>query len=43
MPMNRALYPKDWETIALAIKKEKDWICEAEREGQLTLEGVLNG
>ena len=28
MPMNRNLYPKDWETIALAIKKEKDWTCE---------------
>jgi hypothetical protein len=26
--MNRSLYPKDWETIALAIKKENDWTCE---------------
>lgn len=28
MPMNRALYPKNWEAIALAIKTEVTWICE---------------
>ena len=28
MPMNRSLYPKDWKTIALAIKEEAGWKCE---------------
>lgn len=28
MPMNRALYPKNWEAIALAIKTEVNWTCE---------------
>ena len=28
MPMNRSLYPHNWETIALAIKKEAHWICQ---------------
>lgn len=29
MPMNRKLYPKNWEAIALAIKTEVNWICES--------------
>lgn len=28
MPMNRRLYPDDWEEIALAVKDEADWKCE---------------
>lgn len=28
MPMNRRLYPANWEAIALAIKTEADWTCE---------------
>ena len=28
MPMNRALYPKNWEAIALAIKNAANWTCE---------------
>jgi hypothetical protein len=28
MPMNRKLYPKNWEAIALAIKTEVNWTCE---------------
>ena len=28
MPMNRALYPPNWEAIALAIKTEVNWTCE---------------
>ncbi|WP_036945666.1 HNH endonuclease signature motif containing protein [Pseudanabaena sp. PCC 6802] len=29
MPMNRALYPEDWEAIALAIKNKAKWECQA--------------
>lgn len=28
MPMDRRLYPDDWEEIALAVKNESDWKCE---------------
>nr|WP_290226365.1 HNH endonuclease [Trichocoleus desertorum] len=28
MPMNRKLYPKNWDAIALAIKTEVNWTCE---------------
>ena len=28
MPMDRSLYPEDWEAIALAIKEESNWTCE---------------
>lgn len=28
MPMNRALYPKNWDEIARAIKDEAGWNCE---------------
>jgi len=28
MPMNRALYPDDWEAIATAIKEAADWRCQ---------------
>lgn len=28
MPMNRKLYPANWEAIALAIKTEVNWTCE---------------
>jgi hypothetical protein len=27
MPMNRELYPENWEEIALAIKNENNWTC----------------
>lgn len=29
MPMNRKLYPDDWEAIALRIKTAANWTCEA--------------
>lgn len=28
MPWNRALYPKDWEQIALEIKEAAGWTCQ---------------
>lgn len=28
MPMNRKLYPQDWETIAFKIKESVNWTCE---------------
>jgi len=28
MPMNRSLYPKDWEAIARNIKNKSNWTCE---------------
>jgi hypothetical protein len=28
MPMNRKLYPKNWNAIARAIKTEVNWTCE---------------
>ena len=28
MPMQRELYPENWEEIALAVKEEADWKCE---------------
>ena len=28
MPMDRSLYPNNWETIALAIKTAANWTCE---------------
>ncbi|NES17896.1 MAG: hypothetical protein F6K41_02990 [Symploca sp. SIO3E6] len=28
MPMNRKLYPKNWESIALEIKEAADWHCQ---------------
>ena len=28
MPMDRSLYPDNWDEIALAIKQEADWHCE---------------
>ena len=28
MPMNRALYPENWEAIATAIKESTNWKCE---------------
>jgi hypothetical protein len=28
MPMQRKLYPKDWEALALQIKADADWHCE---------------
>jgi hypothetical protein len=29
MPMDRRLYPPDWEAIATGIKDEVDWCCES--------------
>jgi len=28
MPMNRDLYPPDWEAIAFRVKERADWRCE---------------
>jgi len=28
MPMDKSLYPADWDEIALAVKNEADWQCE---------------
>jgi hypothetical protein len=28
MPMDRSLYPDDWEAIALAVKTAANWTCE---------------
>ena len=28
MPMDRSLYPKDWDEIARAVKEEADRKCE---------------
>lgn len=28
MPMNRKLYPKDWEAIARSLKESANWICQ---------------
>lgn len=28
MPMDRTLYPSNWEAIAFQIKEESNWICE---------------
>ncbi len=28
MPWNRALYPKNWEQIALGIKEKANWTCQ---------------
>lgn len=28
MPMNRKLYPENWEQIALAVKEKANWQCE---------------
>lgn len=28
MPMQRDLYPEDWEAIALAVKEAADWRCQ---------------
>lgn len=28
MPMNRSLYPADWETIAAAVKSAAGWKCQ---------------
>jgi len=28
MPMDRTLYPADWEAIAHQVKEEADWCCE---------------
>ncbi len=28
MPMNRSLYPDDWERIALSVKGKADWKCQ---------------
>ena len=28
MPINRALYPDDWDAIALEVKNQADWECE---------------
>ena len=28
MPMQRELYPDNWEDIALAVKEDADWKCE---------------
>lgn len=28
MPMNRRLYPDDWDEIAHQVKAEANWICE---------------
>ena len=28
MPMNRSLYPKDWDAIATAIKQAAGWTCQ---------------
>ncbi len=28
MPMNRSLYPKNWDEIALSIKTAANWTCE---------------
>lgn len=29
MPMQRSLYPDDWEAIAFQLKAEQNWTCEA--------------
>lgn len=31
-PENKALYPKDWPAISLAIKERANWRCECEGE-----------
>lgn len=28
MPMNRKLYPKDWDSIAFRIKDNAGWVCQ---------------
>lgn len=28
MPMNRSLYPSDWDAIATRIKNKADWTCQ---------------
>lgn len=28
MPMDKSLYPEDWDAIALAVKEAADWICQ---------------
>ncbi len=28
MPMDRSLYPKNWEEIATKVKEEADWFCD---------------
>lgn len=28
MPMNRRLYPDNWDALALQVKNEANWICE---------------
>ena len=28
MPMDRSLYPDDWEAISFAVKTEADWTCQ---------------
>ncbi len=28
MPMNRSLYPENWEEIALKIKRKANWTCQ---------------
>ena len=28
MPYNKALYPKDWDGIALDVKERADWKCQ---------------
>lgn len=28
MPMDRSLYPADWDEIAFEVKEEADWTCQ---------------
>ena len=28
MPMDRSLYPDNWEAIALQVKEEANWTCQ---------------
>jgi len=28
MPMDRSLYPDDWDNIALQVKEKADWTCQ---------------
>ena len=28
MPMNRKLYPRDWDIIAFEVKQEANWTCQ---------------
>jgi hypothetical protein len=35
MPMQRELYPDNWEEIAFAVKEEAGWTCEEYGPGRI--------